>query len=252
MPHLGPIDGVPKPTHSRFAWLHPKAYLGVHGVVGLVLSAACAWAFFAIADEFPEQGAFARLDTFVTTWLQTHGTEIGESIFVGVSYLGAQVLIALLVIVAIVLIVRRDWRHLVVLAATCGGGAVLNAALKTIFHRARPTYATEFQATSWSFPSGHAMDSLIVYGLFAYWLSRRWPRGRAAFFVATTLLIGAIGFARVYLGVHYLSDVLAGYSAGFAWLVVCVSGYRFAEARRVGASGRDEAPKAPTDARKTA
>lgn len=248
----GPYHGVPKPTQSRFAWLHPRAYLGIHGVVGLALAAACGWAFFAIADEFPEKGAFARLDTFVTTWLQVHGTETGESIFVGISYLGAQALIALLAITAIVLVARRDWRHLFVLAATCGGGAALNAMLKAIFHRARPTYATEFQAMSWSFPSGHAMDSLIVYGLFAYWLSRRWPARRVPLFAASALLVGGIGFARIYLGVHYLSDVIAGYSAGFVWLAVCVTGHRFAEARRVGPSGRDEAPITPTDASKTA
>ena len=146
---------MPKnPTQSRFAWLHPRVYLGVHGVVGLTLSAACAWAFFAIADEFPEKGAFARLDTFVTTWLQTHGTETGESIFVGVSYFGAQILIALLVIAAVVLIARRDWRHLSVLAVTCGGGALLNAMLKVIFHRARPTYATSSTRCRGASPAG--------------------------------------------------------------------------------------------------
>ncbi len=233
---------MPKPTQSRFAWMHPAAYLGLHGVVGLALSAACAWAFFAIADEFPEKGAVARLDTFVTTWLQSHGTEWGESLFVGVSYLGAQVLIVILVIAAVVLMARRDWRHLSALALTCGGGALLNGLLKLIFHRARPTYAAEFNAVSWSFPSGHAMDSLIVYGLFAYWLSRRHPSAQRPILAGAVLLTGCIGFARIYLGVHYLSDVLAGYSAGFVWLFVCITGYRFAEARRVGPSGGDEVP----------
>lgn len=249
---VGAVQSLKNPTKSRFAWLHPHVYLGIHSVVGLALSAACAWAFFAIADEFPEKGAFARLDTFVTIWLQAHGTETGESMFVGISYLGAQVLIALMGVVAVLLLARRDWRHLTVLGVTCGGGALLNAMLKAIFHRARPMYATEFHATSWSFPSGHAMDSLIVYGLFAYWLARRKPAARTLVFVGTALLVGCIGFARIYLGVHYLSDVLAGYSAGVAWLIVCVSGYRFAEARRVGPSGHDEAPRTrPTAATAT-
>lgn len=211
--------------------------------MGLALAAACAWAFFAIADEFPEKAGLARLDTFVTSWLQTHGTETGESIFVGISYLGAQVVIALLVIVGIVLIVRRNWRHLGALLVTCGGGALLNALLKTIFHRARPTYASEFHMMSWSFPSGHAMDSLIVYGLFAFWLAEAKPAARRLIFAGAAVLVGAIGFARIYLGVHYLSDVIAGYSAGVVWLMVCVTGYRFAEKRRVGLGGSDEAPR---------
>lgn len=181
------------------------------------------------------------VDLAVTNWLQVHGTETGESIFVGVSYLGAQVLIAVLVIGAVVLVMRRDWRHLAVLAITCGGGALLNGALKLVFHRARPAVASEFHEISWSFPSGHAMDSLIVYGLAAYWLGDRFPHARAPIGIAAIVLIGTIGFARFYLGVHYLSDVVAGYLGGCVWLTFCITGYEFAERRRVGAGGADEA-----------
>lgn len=183
-----------------------------------------------------------RLDTFVTVWLQTRGTETGETIFSGVSLLGASVLAGLLIIVAIALVVRRDWRHLAALCVTCGGGALLNLALKASFHRARPVFASEFEsAKSWSFPSGHAMDSLIVYGLFAYWIAARYPRSRVPVAVGAAALVGLIGFSRIYLGVHYLSDVLAGYSAGFVWLFVCVTGFQLAERERVGPSGPDEA-----------
>jgi undecaprenyl-diphosphatase len=229
--------------------LHPRAYLGIHGVVGILLSAACAWAFFAIADEVPEKGAMIRVDHAVTDWLQVHGTETGESIFVGVSYLGAQLLIAILVIVAIVLLARRDWRHLAVLIVTCGGGSLLNVVLKTVFHRVRPSFASEFHVASWSFPSGHAMDSLIVYGLFAYWLAERFPKRTALLWFGAAILVIAIGYARIYLGVHYLSDVLAGYSAGFTWLVVCVTADGFAERRRLGRAGADEGPAPLTNNR---
>jgi len=228
------------PTHSRFARLHPKAYLGVHALVGLGAAAACTWIFFAIADEVPEKGAMVRVDLAVAGWLQTHGTEFGESIFVGVSYLGAQALSALLIATAIAFIVRRDWRHLAVLAVTSGGGALLNTALKLSFHRTRPGFASEFHETSWSFPSGHAMDSLIGYGLLAYWLARRFPNRRVAVFVVGALIIGSVGYARLYLGVHYLSDVVAGYMAGFIWLTVCVTGFEFADRRRVGPGGPEE------------
>jgi len=136
---------------------------------------------------------------------------------------------------------RRNWRHLAVLAVTCGGGAALNGVLKLVFHRARPTFATEFHVRSWSFPSGHAMDSLVVYGLFGYWLGRRFPHMRRFIAIVTAALVLTIGFARIYLGVHYLSDVLAGFSAGVIWLIVCVTGYDFAERRRVGPAGPDEA-----------
>jgi len=66
-------------------------------------------------------------------------------------------------------------------------------------------------------------------------------------FAGAALIVGCIGFARIYLGVHYLSDVIAGYSAGLVWLTVCVTGYQFAEARRVGPSGRNELPETPIE-----
>ena len=228
------------PWASRFALLHPKAYLGLHGVVGLGLAAACVWVFFAIADAFSEHGPMVRLDMAVAAGLQSHGNERGESIFTFVSLLGGQVLAVLLVIAALVLLARRDWRHLVMIAVTAGGGALLNLALKSAFHRARPSFAAEFPVTSSSFPSGHAMDSLIGYGLLAYWLGSRFPRTQRSINAVVVALVALIGFARIYLGVHYLSDVIAGYSAGFIWLMVSITGYRFAESRRVGPSGKDE------------
>lgn len=227
--------------------LRSRLYLSVYGLAGLGLAVACIWLFAAIAEDIPEKGALVHLDTAVTTWLQVHGSETGETIFVWVSYLGEQVVVVVLAIGAIVLAVRRDWRHLAVLMVTCGGGALLNGALKLGFHRARPVYASEFHEASWSFPSGHAMDSLIVYGLAAYWIGARFPRARRPAIAAAAIVVAAIGIARIYLGVHYLSDVIAGYLGGFVWLVCCITGYEFAERRRLGRAGPDEhgASRAP-------
>jgi undecaprenyl-diphosphatase len=231
---------IDRSSHSRFARRHPSAYLGVHGVVGLAVAAACTWAFFAIADEVPENGMMVRVDLAVTNWLQAHGTERGESIFSAISLLGSWVLAALILVAMVVLLARRDWRHLVVLFTACCGGALLNGVLKLVFRRARPSFASEFSVTSWSFPSGHAMDSLIAYGLFAYWIASQFPRARLAAIAGGVVLVVTIGYARIYLGVHYLSDVLAGYSAGLIWLTACITGYQFAEQRRVGPGGPEE------------
>jgi len=234
------MDNAAKPTHSRFARRHPKAYLSLHVAIGFLLAAAAAWAFFSIAEDLPEKGFMVHTDVAVTAWLQTHGTEFGESVFSIVSLFGSTILSVILVAAGIFFIVRRDWRHLAVLALTCGGGALLNVALKTTFHRTRPEFASEFHMTSWSFPSGHAMDSLISYGLLSYWLRTRFPRWHLAIRLAGIAVILVIGYSRIYLGVHYLSDVLAGYSAGMVWLIVCITGYDFIERRRVGPAGADE------------
>src|SRR5205823_11089747 len=139
-----------------------------------------------------EKAGMVRLDLAVASSLQAHGTEWGESVLLVVSWLGAPALSVLLVGVGVLFVWRRDWRHLAVLAVTCGGGALLNWALKSAFHRERPTFASEFTVHSWSFPSGHAMDSLIGYGLLAYWLARHWPRHAQSVRVAAAAIIGAI------------------------------------------------------------
>jgi undecaprenyl-diphosphatase len=95
--------------------------------------------------------------------------------------------------------------------------------MKLGFRRDRPFFpdplATE---RTFSFPSGHALVSLAVYGSIALVLARRLSRrhDRIILFAATALLILAIGFSRLYLGVHFLSDVLAGFAAGVAWLAL--------------------------------
>lgn len=226
-------------SDSKLAREHPRVFLGIYGIAGLAIAAACTWGFFALADEIPEHGWMTRIDGAVTTWLQLHGTETGEAIFTDISLLGAPILGAVLAAAAIFTIYQRNWRRLTALAITCGGGALLNAALKAAFHRARPASALEFHARSWSFPSGHAMDSLIIYGFLAHWAVHHFPRRRAIITIVVVALVGIIGYARVYLGVHYLSDVIAGYCAGLVWLWTCITGIDFAYSRRIGQAERE-------------
>jgi membrane-associated phospholipid phosphatase len=220
------------PLQSSLARSYPRTFLGVYTAIGFAIAASCAWAFVAIADAFPEHGWLARSDVFVTNWLQVHGTKTGEAVCSAISYLGGAGLTALVLAASISMAWRRDWRLLLALAVTCGGAALLNAALKEEFRRARPAFASEFTLSSWSFPSAHAMNSLVTYGFLAAWFVALRPNFRRPAIISTVALVIAIGFARIYLGVHYLSDVLAGYSAGMVWLLVCTSGLRFAEERR--------------------
>jgi membrane-associated phospholipid phosphatase len=220
------------PLQSSLARSYPRTFLGVYTTIGFTIAAGCAWAFFAIADEFPEHGWLTRSDVFVANWLQLHGTQTGEAICSAISYLGGAGLTALVLAASISMAWRRDWRLLLALAITCGGAALLNAALKEEFRRARPSFASEFTLSSWSFPSAHAMNSLVTYGFLAAWVIALRPNFRIPAIAVTVALVVAIGFARIYLGVHYLSDVIAGYSAGTVWLLVCTSGLRFVEDRR--------------------
>jgi undecaprenyl-diphosphatase len=113
---------------------------------------------------------------------------------------------------------------------------VLDLALKHTFHRARPIGFFGISPSSYSFPSGHALGSLCFYGVLAAILSAR-VRGRAARFciwIAASILVTLIGFSRIYLGVHYPSDVIAGYCAAAVWVGMVVFLDRTLGRRRAG------------------
>ena len=134
----------------------------------MLATIAFLWIFLAIADEIPEQGELVRIDRLVAAWLDSHGTEGGETIFFWVSYLGAPVLVASVLAVLLYFIWRDERRDALALALTSGTGVLLSTLLKYIFQRGRPETATEFITRhSWSFPSGHAMNSMISYGFVA-------------------------------------------------------------------------------------
>ncbi len=200
----------PNPTESRLAPAHPRAYLIVHAIGGVFLMGICVWAFAALADELPEQGWMERLDHSIVSLVQARGTGWGERAFSVITLLGSDILavIAVIAVIAVLAVcrylVRRDWFRTGVLSFTVLVGSGINALLKQIFHRGRPEYASEFIA-----------------------------RRRVLLVVAATL-IALVGISRVYLGVHYFSDVLAGWLAGAVWLTVGVSGYRFARREREG------------------
>lgn len=128
----------------------------------------------------------------------------------------------------LLLAARREWILLGGWLAAFAGGGLLDAVLKLVIRRPRPPYAAAFlHHYSWSFPSGHAMESLIGYGMLAYLLIVMipgTPARRLGIVLCTSLLVLAIGWSRLYLGVHYFSDVVGGYAAGVLWLSACISG----------------------------
>jgi membrane-associated phospholipid phosphatase len=195
-------------------------------VIAFVAIVLLVVAFAALADEFPEKGGLSRLDLAITTWFQHHATDGGDRFFVIVSLIGVPGIAMVDVIVAAALAVRRRWGVLVLWVTAVGGAALLNVVLKLIFHRARPLLAAKFiHGQSWSFPSGHAMASIVGITMLVYILRGR-ADGRAAriaIVAGAAVLILVIGFSRIYLGVHYLSDVMAGFLGGGAWVLACIT-----------------------------
>ena len=120
---------------------------------------------------------------------------------------------------------REAWLFAIVMA----GGEILDQVLKFGFHRARPQpFFGILAPTSYSFPSGHAMMSACFFGMLAWLLTAREPRrgARIAVWIAAALLAGLIGFSRVYLGVHYATDVIAGYATAMVWVFMVAASAR--------------------------
>jgi membrane-associated phospholipid phosphatase len=124
-----------------------------------------------------------------------------------------------------ILMIQKRWLEVKGLLICLLGGVVLNELLKHLFERARPDAFRVVEAAGYSFPSGHAMVSLCFYGMIAFLIARNIPlwRWRLVVMVSAALFILSIGISRIYLGVHYPSDVLAGYTAGTMWLAFSIS-----------------------------
>jgi undecaprenyl-diphosphatase len=109
------------------------------------------------------------------------------------------------------------------------GSAVLNQILKQVFHRVRPNFHRLIDIAGFSFPSGHAMNAFTVYVIISFLLWRhinsKWGRSLLIFF--STVMILAIGISRIYLGVHYPSDIIGGYLASGFWLTVAIWLFQF-------------------------
>jgi undecaprenyl-diphosphatase len=168
-----------------------------------------------------------------------------------VGILGSLEALALVsLLVAVVLLVQRCWSSLAAWLVAVLGGEALNLLLKDIFARPRPHFERPLLVeTSYSFPSGQAMESLVVYGMLAYFAVLTFSgRGKRAGSVGgAAVLVILIGFSRVYLGAHYVSDVIGGFAAGGAWLSAVITGWETIRRRDV-ASQRGQA-STPLDRR---
>jgi membrane-associated phospholipid phosphatase len=186
--------------------------------------------FLLLALEVGRQDWIIRFDYSLCTSLHEHSTANAVWIFQLASSFGdASTLASISLFSLIVLVVIGYWRLFFLWIISLTGAGILNQFLKYIFHRHRPQLPNPWIPESgWSFPSGHAMCSLVIYGLSTYTIcflttSRTL---RLSFGLITIGLVTAIGFSRLYLGAHYFSDVMAGYLAATFWLVACMTGNR--------------------------
>lgn len=197
-------------------------------IVAALTFFGAAGVFLHLADAAPE-GDYLPLESTILQSMRRNGEPLGPmgtaSVVRDITALGsAVVIIVMTVLIVGFLCISGRVRIAALIAVATSGGQVLNLVLKHTFARERPDIALRLtEASSTSFPSGHAMASSIFYlttgALLARMASRR--REKTYFVAAALLLTFLVGFSRVYLGVHYPTDVLAGWCAGTGWALFC-------------------------------
>ncbi len=214
--------------------VHPRlmTFITTMGVVWLGICLLLLLGLAHLSSEVLEQEAFG-LDERILLWIHQFANPWLDHLMLGVTRLGnPSIVIPLAGLGVSWLLWRRQGRRAAIFALNCAGGAILSTGLKMFFGKPRPElWPRLIDELTYSFPSGHALGSMVLYGFLAYLLAQRWPQMRGWIYGAAVLLIGGIGFSRLYLGVHWPTDVLAGYSVGFLWMIFCIALLRLLEAK---------------------
>jgi undecaprenyl-diphosphatase len=190
--------------------------------------------FIEIVDELREK-ELVRFDERVIDYVQAFISPRLTEFMQVITFLGSVKWLAFAVIIAGVLLFIFKKRSLAIfMVISSGVGALFNILLKWIFKRERPDIRPLIEEQGFSFPSGHSMGSFIFYGSLAYMIvhlakKRRW---KTAWVLLLGFFIVSIGLSRIYLGVHFPSDVIAGFAAGGVWLTIMILGFRYFEFRK--------------------
>ncbi len=195
--------------------------LPLTGLIGLLL--ATGMILSEVAENIVNAEPMVLVDAQFTRWLFRGRTSQLSQLFYLITWFGSfYMTIGVTLLGSGVLFWYRRRRHAVILWLMLGGVSLLVLAGKRTFQRPRPLRVAYYPETGYSFPSGHSASAMILYGLLAYWSIRRFrtTTGRVMVGIGAVGLILAVGFSRIYLGVHFLSDVLGGYLLGLGWLIV--------------------------------
>ena len=206
---------------------YARGFLGLHLVAGVMIFATMTFTLWEISEDISNREPLTVADAQFSTWLHSHTRPLLTSAMFVLTYLGSSVIVSCVAVVfGLYLIWRRRLYWLAAFVSSVYGGMLLNKILKYAFQRPRPHFDDPLLSlTSYSFPSGHTMTATVLYGVLAAYFfttTQDWRRRAVIVFVGS-LLILLVGFSRIYLGAHYLSDVLGAMAEGLAWLALCLT-----------------------------
>lgn len=190
-------------------------------MVGVVLILLTLGVFVKLADKVVDKEVI-RLDSIVTQVVYSTRTDELTQVMKDVTFLGGPTFLGVSIIVSIIFLWKSRRKTALVFAFILLTGIVLNLLLKSTFQRPRPVLMPLVEEYSYSFPSGHSMNSFIFFTAVYFYIFRR-NKDQATKYILLSVcmaVIFLIGLSRVYLGAHYPSDVIAGYSAGMCWFLL--------------------------------
>ena len=224
---VGDALQIKRPRDVRF-WI----------AMGVMVVAAAAFAV--IAGSVWETAPILKQDMQVSVWLHTHGSPVFTAFLLAITQVHSTVGIPIMAAILAYFV----WRHgdhywVFSLALAVPGGLLLNVFLKHLFNRSRPSWDDPLLTLdSSSVPSGHNAGATLFYGFLAAYMVWRMKNSaaRALAVLGCALMIALVGFSRIYLGVHFLSDVLAAVSISTVWLVICLIAVRAYAKRHSGSA----------------
>lgn len=223
------LEGLP---HKKvYPDLRTPGLLAKRPVIGLIMFIFGSLVFAGLTYNLLAQGPLLAWDRALATALPAIGLSsppFVKYLMMAGFYIGKEVIMILDLLLAFYFFHKRYWQEFALVTIGWIGSALLFFTLSTLLARARPVSQIWIIVNIPGFPSGHAISVVTFYGLLAYLLVPRMPSAfwKGIVVAAALLIIGFVGFSRIFTGGHYLTDILSGYAVGIAW---CGAAYTLIE-----------------------
>ena len=194
------------------------------GIVGITSCLLIIYVVAEISDEVLDREAFA-FDKTILLWIHSFANPILDRIAHIVTTLNNPDFVSIVAAITLGLLLwKRCYPESKIFVIDCAGGVILSYGLKSVFGKTRPDlWQSAIEEVSFSYPSGHALGSTVLYGFLAYLFATRFPQFAWLMYLLAVLTIASIGLSRLYLGVHWPTDIIGGYGIGFLWLMFCIT-----------------------------
>lgn len=187
-------------------------------ILGIIFTAGSVLLFIKIRGEVLEKDLLP-LDLSILQFFYHLRTPPLNNLMIGISYLGGEIMIIFGILITIFLLLKKHKKEAILFAFILGMAGIIDTVLKNLVQRPRPQFHPLVIEKDFSFPSGHAMDSFVFYLTLSYLIFHITKNKKLSMVVMilSLVLILLIGISRIYLGVHYPTDVIAGYVGGLFW-----------------------------------